>query len=102
MQRGPVGEPCSIVCAPDGLVYVADRNRNSVRCIDRQNRRVSTLAGAGLMGLGHRDGVGAAAMFSGPAALVHHEGKLYVSDSINLCIRCVVISTGKSLELVLG
>ena len=82
--------PKAVVCTPDSLVYVADTDGHRIRCIDRKTSTVRTLAGNGESG--HEDGFGEEAQLDGPRGMVHHEGKLYVSQG-NHCLRCIVIST---------
>jgi len=76
-----------------GKVYVADSGNHTIREIDPVSMTVTTLAGsAGVRGMA--DGVGAAARFNLPLALVaDHKGNLFVSDSLNHTVRKIVIAT---------
>jgi sugar lactone lactonase YvrE len=75
-----------------GNLYVADNN--TIRKIVIATGVVSTLAGRAHM-TGSADGIGAAARFSGPAAVASDgAGNLYVADSGNHTIRKIVIATG--------
>ena len=92
--------PKAVCCTPDGLIYVADSDNFRIRCIDRKSNTVRTLAGS--YKKGHKDAVANEAAFYFPHSLVHHEGKLYVSDSANDCIRRVIIRTGEPFSLRIG
>ena len=83
--------PNGLVCISDSLIYVADTDGHRIRSIDRKTSTVTTLAGREK---GHKDGFGEEAQFDSPWGMVHHEGKLYVSQD-NHCLRCIVISTSE-------
>lgn len=87
--------PFGVAYAPDGTIYVADATAQRIRAIDRDHR-VRTIAGGGAPvgnGLwapgGYRDGHGAEARFDRPAGVAWYDGRLYVADSYNRCIRVV-------------
>ncbi len=70
-----------------GNLYVADSGNHSVRKIDTAGR-ASTLAGRTTGQAGAEDGVGQAARFYGPAAVVaDRAGNLFVTDEHNHTIR---------------
>src|SRR4051794_27669088 len=85
--------PVSVCCSPDGLIYVSDWYNDCIRCVDRKTSTVRTLAGNRKQG--HKDGVAEEAQFALPSGLVHHEGKLYVTDVGTNCVRCIDICTGE-------
>ncbi len=76
----------SVRIGPDGTIYVADAQNNTIRKITPTGV-VSTLAGApGVEG--STDGPGSAARFSGPAGVsIDATGNVYVADSQNFTIR---------------
>ncbi len=76
-------EPTAIAPFLDGYA-VADASANVVRYITKTS--VRTLGGSGKAG--EKDGVGAAVRFSRPSGLaVDDEGRLYIADTGNGCIR---------------
>src|SRR5690349_8732486 len=85
--------PCGVACAPDGKIYVADQYNRTVRCINRATKTVSTVAGDGTAG--HKDGAGNQARLNYPYGLVFLNGKLYVTDESNHCVRCINIDRSK-------
>jgi len=78
--------PWGVAVDNTGNVYVADAGNNTIRRID-PGGKVSTLAGlAGAAG--SSDGLGSAARFDYPQALVADtRGTVYVTDSLNHTIR---------------
>jgi len=87
--QGTVAEfnlPVDVAVDAAGNVYVADNGNSTIRKIDR-NRAVTTLAGIAKK-TGSADGMGSAALFNGPSALVvDARGNIYVADSGNNTIR---------------
>ena len=78
-------------------LYVADRGNNRIRKIAISSTgvvgAVSTLAGSTA---GYKDATGTAAQFNLPIGVtVDSSGNIYVADTVNYCIRKVVISTGE-------
>lgn len=77
---------------PDGThLYVADLFNNVIRKVVIATGVVTTFAGSGAAG--DSDGVGAAAEFARPVAMTSDGTYLYVTDSDNLTIRKIEIST---------
>ena len=77
--------PGGIAVDGNGTIYVADTGNNRIRMITPSGT-VSTLAGNGTTGFG--DGVGTAAVFSGPRGIaVDGNGTIYVADTGNNRIR---------------
>ncbi len=69
-----------------GNLYVADQTTETIRKVTTDGT-VSTLAGSAY-GTGNADGMGAAAKFRAPTALVvGKDGNIYVADRSNHCIR---------------
>jgi len=78
---GPVG----VAVGRDGTVYVADTYNDRIRRIARDGT-VTTLAGSGIPG--SQDGIGTAAGFDTPSAIVAgKDGVLFVADTGNDAIR---------------
>lgn len=84
-----------------GNLYIADQNNNVIRKLVISTGIVSTFAGNTSGTPGSSDGIGTAASFNGPNALVYDgAGNLYVSDSFNNSIRKIVISTATVTTLI--
>ena len=91
------------------VAYLADSGNHCIRKVDLATARVSTVAGMGVDTLhedpgGYRDGVGVAARFRHPQALVLDaaHGVLYVSDTDNHRIRAVAAKFGRRDGPALG
>lgn len=78
--------------ATDGILYVADSHNNCIRKIDPDGN-VTTYAGTGTAGL--VDGDRLQAQFSMPTDLVIFGTFMYVSDSLNNCIRRIDMTNGQ-------
>jgi sugar lactone lactonase YvrE len=80
--------------ATDGVnLYAVDNRSNTIRKIVIETGDVSTLAGtAGVSG--STDGTGST-LFNSPQGIATDGANLYVTDSANLTIRKIVISTGE-------
>lgn len=84
--------PTSVVHNPaDGMFYVADSNNNCIRRIDQQG---NTTTYTGDKEGGYVNGNLSQARFNTPTDLVIYNGIMYVSDSLNNCIRRIDMSTG--------
>jgi sugar lactone lactonase YvrE len=75
-----------------GTLYVADEGNAVVRAVDLATSTVTTYAGA--QSVGSRDGIAAAARFSGPAGMASDGTTAYVADTGNDTLRKVVLATG--------
>ncbi|CAN5694583.1 thioredoxin-like domain-containing protein [soil metagenome] len=86
---------------PDtGLIYVSDTYNNKLKCIDLQERRITTLAGTG--DAARADGPGDVAAFFEPHGLSVFKGKLYVADTNNHAVRVIDLSSGDVSTLRTG
>ena len=88
--------PLGIAIDLAGTLYVTDSHL--IRTIAATSATVTTLAGGGSAGgtvLGHANGVGSAATFSYPSALVaiNSTGILYVADGANNLLRAIELSS---------
>lgn len=78
-----------------GNLYIADAVNNQIRKLDLATLAVSTFAGKTNGALGSGDGIGTAAAFYRPRAIVSKDGSLFVADSGNALIRKIALSTGE-------
>jgi sugar lactone lactonase YvrE len=93
-------EPEGLALDGSGNLYIGDTDNNTVRAMSLATGAVTTLAGtAGVSG--SDDGVGAAARFDKPKAMVWDGGaNLIVIDSVNNSLRRVEIASGTVSTLV--
>ncbi|MBV8807537.1 MAG: hypothetical protein JO033_02585 [Acidobacteriaceae bacterium] len=95
--------PSALAVDGSGNIFVSDAASQRIRVI-RGNGFVSTIAGSGALNKskvwvepGYKDGPAAAAQFNRPSGLaVSRDGRLFVADTYNHCIRLIaanVVST---------
>ncbi|MCK5800226.1 MAG: hypothetical protein KAI47_23710 [Deltaproteobacteria bacterium] len=78
--------PMGLVLAPDGRLFIADRDNNRVRVL-APDGTLATVAGSGEAGFA--DGPADQAKLKAPGALAYWEGRLFIADSGNHSIRLV-------------
>ena len=77
-------KPAGVFATPTGDIVVADTGNHAIRLIT--GAFVITIAGNGFPG--YRDGAETSAQFNGPrAAVMCHNGYIYVADTLNHVIR---------------
>jgi DNA-binding beta-propeller fold protein YncE len=88
--------PHNLAIAPDGTVYVADTDNNTIRKIDSKTGTVSTVAGTGEKGFSGDGGPARAARFNGIYCLAFDASgeHLYLADLGNRRIRVIDLTTG--------
>ena len=88
-----LGSPSGLARVPDGSLVFSDVSEHRVRRIDPATGRISTLAGNGVGTFAGDGGPAEAASFSGPSALLVHDGGLLVADTGNERIRRIDLTT---------
>jgi sugar lactone lactonase YvrE len=98
----PLNGPRALARAPNGDLYVALREGNSIYRIDARRRTLHRVAGTGLRGYSGDGGPALDATLAGPKGLAHDaDGTLYVADTENHVVRRVDVRTGV-ITTVLG
>lgn len=90
-----LGSPSGMARLPDGALVFADRSAHRIRRVDPLTGRISTLAGNGVGTFAGDGGAASAASFSGPTALLVHDGGLLVADAQNGRVRRIDLATLK-------
>ena len=83
----------------DGVLYVADTYNHKIKRVLPKTRSAFSVAGTGSPG--HTDGPFAQARFSEPCGLSIANGKIYIADTNNHCIRVADMDTGEVATLEL-
>jgi len=87
-------EPFGIDFDKAGRAYIVQMGGNRVSVLD-ENGRLRVLAGTGEKGLAGDDGPALQAQFNGPHhLLVGPDGRLYIADTFNNCVRRIDLKTG--------
>jgi streptogramin lyase len=85
-------QPCDLVVAPDGQIYVLEFENHKIRKVDPETGEVTTFAGSTA---GSDNGPAATAKFHYPYGIaVDTSGNLFVGDSGNHRIRMIPKSSG--------
>lgn len=88
--------PKGITVSDNGIIFIADTWNNSIRAI-KPDGKVVTIAGTSASG--NYSGEAKDARFNGPAGILYHDGKLYISDMWNNEIRVMDVGTGDVKQL---
>ncbi len=87
-------EPFAVDFDAAGRAYIAEMGGNRVSVLDEKGR-LSVLAGTGEKGFSGDGGPAIQARFNGPHhLLVGPDGRLYVADTFNNCVRRIDLATG--------
>jgi streptogramin lyase len=88
--------PRAVEVGPGGVVYIVERNGNTIRAVEPGTLTIRTIAGTGKKGYTGDGGVASRATFDGPKELaLDPAGNLYVVDTENHAIRRIDAMTGK-------
>jgi DNA-binding beta-propeller fold protein YncE len=95
-----LNEPFGVTFDKAGNVYVVEMGGNRVS-VRRRDGRLSVLAGTGEKGFAGDGGPAAKAQFNGPHhLLLGPDGRLYVADTWNNCVRRIDLKTGMVTRVV--
>ncbi|HEX7500349.1 MAG TPA: hypothetical protein VF524_08585 [Polyangia bacterium] len=93
-------QPIGMAYDGHGSLFVADEHNYAIRRIATDTFAVTTLAGSPGRS-GYADGIGTAAVFAWPVAVVTDgRGALFVADQNNHVIRRIAIATGETTTVV--
>jgi DNA-binding beta-propeller fold protein YncE len=95
LPRGQAGDPNGhIAIDVQGNLYLADTNNHRIRKVDAAGI-ISTVAGNGTAGFSGDGGPAIEASLKSPADVeIGPDGRLYIADTYNHCIRRVDLATG--------
>ncbi len=78
----------AVALAPDGALYILERQGSSLRCV--RNGIIETVAGTGARGYAGDGGDARAAVFNAPKEMaVDTDGNVFIVDTENHAIRCI-------------
>jgi len=93
--------PCGVAVDASGTVFIADTVNNRIRKVS--DGIISTIAGTGIAGYIGDGGLAINAKLNAPEGVaVDGSGNLFIADTLNNCIRKVVLSTGIISTVYLG
>jgi hypothetical protein len=85
----------AVAVAPDGTVYILEREGNTLRAVAPGTGIITTVAGTGKVGYTGDGGPARAATFNGPKELaVGGDGHVFIADTENHAIRRIDAQTG--------
>jgi DNA-binding beta-propeller fold protein YncE len=89
--------------APDGTVYILERQGSTLRMVDRVSGIITTIAGTGGRGYSGDGGAATAAVFDAPKEMaLDRDGSLIVVDTENHAIRRIDRASGIVTTIVGG
>jgi sugar lactone lactonase YvrE len=85
----------AVAVAPDGTIYILEREGNTLRAVAPGSGRITTVAGTGTAGYSGDGGPARSATFNGPKELaVDADGHVFIADTENHAIRRIDAKTG--------
>jgi sugar lactone lactonase YvrE len=97
----PLNGPRTMVFGPDGILYLALREGNTIYSVNPSTGTLHRLAGTGEQGYSGDGGPARLARLGGPKGLAYARGSLFVADTENHAVRRVDLRTG-IISTVLG
>jgi DNA-binding beta-propeller fold protein YncE len=101
LRGTPLNGPRTMVFDPNGELYLALREGNTIYRIDRKAQTLHHIAGTGTQGHTGDGGPARAATLAGPKGLAYGRGILYVADTESHVIRAIDLKRG-TIDTVLG
>ncbi len=93
--QASLANPMGMAISRDGSLFIADHGNHRIRKVDAITRMISTVAGNGVQDLTGDGGPATEASLNSPTGVaLDSEGKLYISDTGNQCVRVVDLSNG--------
>ncbi len=93
--RAAVWGPRAVDIAPDGSIYILEREGNRLRKIDAKTGLIATVAGTGARGYSGDGGPATDATFNGPKEMaVDSNGNVVIVDTENHAARRIDIASG--------
>jgi sugar lactone lactonase YvrE len=93
--KASLANPMGVAIGQDGSLFIAEQGNHRIRKVDAITRRISTLAGNGIPDLTGNGGAAVEARLNSPTGIaMNADGKLYISDTGNQCVRVIDLSTG--------
>jgi DNA-binding beta-propeller fold protein YncE len=93
----------AVKVAPDGAVYILERQGSTLRRVDRATGTITTIAGTGGRGYGGDGGPAEAAVFDAPKEMaLDRDGSILVVDTENHAIRRIDPASGVVATIVGG
>lgn len=90
-----LNEPYEVRFDHDGNMYVVEMKNHLVRRVDKESKKISTVAGIGRQGFGGDGGPAVKALLSQPHSIaIDRQGALYIADIGNHRIRRIDPTTG--------
>lgn len=92
--KANISGPTSVAIGPNGNVYIADYYDHRIRMVDSSGT-ITTVAGNGKKGFGGDGGLATSTALNHPYSVaIDSAGNLYIADSYNNRIRCVLAKDG--------
>jgi DNA-binding beta-propeller fold protein YncE len=93
----------AVKVAPDGTVYILERQGSTLRRVDPVNGVIATIAGTGARGYGGDGGPASAAVFDAPKEMaLDRDGGILIVDTENHAIRRIDPASGVVTTIVGG
>jgi sugar lactone lactonase YvrE len=102
-RAAPIFGARAVKAAPDGTVYILERQGSALRRVDPQTGIIATIAGTGGRGYAGDGGPAAAAVFDAPKEMaLDRDGSVIIVDTENHAIRHIDRTSGIVATIVGG